>query len=628
LIFLISINAFAEVDYFEQSAGEGTNNELIQVFEYYRENPIDLNTATINQLSILPFFNSQIAQKIIKLREDHKPKTIKELISVGDFDERSEYIIENCISIEKSKGFAADFRARIIDRFQNLRGFRDSSFLGSPLDLFSRARVAYNNYELNIAQNKNAGENDFLQTSRISIAYNSQSTKLFIGDQKIKRGLGLALSNGFALRKNPQSTSGFNNYGEGLLPSRSIFEFARFRGIGVQKTFQLKNIFIEPIAYYYNTQRPATINDEGNISSLYLTGLFRTENEIQKSNAYDEELYGGGLELKYLDNIIIGFNSYRFDMSDQVVSESFRYFEGNSGNINSAYLFFNRDFFHFSGEIVSDANRNTGVVANTNLLAGDLEFLIAMRYLEPGLRLQYSNVITESSVNSNEQGLYLGIEYKKKDLINNFYVDVFESLRPFDDYFIESGFEILDDVFYKINKGNINLRFRHENKSFLEPDDNRTEYSFTNRSRTSMRIELNKSLEYKIDARFRVEYAYIDFQDDFDNEKGIQAFVEIKKEIFKGFRSGLRYTFYDTDSFESAIWHFEFLVPGYMISPPLYLQGNKFLGFVNYKIGDFSFWLRYTRDKRAGVEELGSGRDRINGNIDERFYFQVDWRFR
>lgn len=625
---MIISKAYSYEDYFEQSAGEGANSELIQVFEYYRENPLNLESVSANRLTVLPFINPHIAEKLINLRNASKYKSIKEIIKAANLDNRSKYIIENCVSYGETSGFASDFRMRSIDRFQKVEGFRDSVFVGSPIDFFTRGRISYKNFEVNFAQNKNAGEEKFDQTLRYSLGYFTPKTRLAVGDIKIKRGLGLSLSNGFALRKNPQSTSGFNNYGEGVLPSRSIFDFARFFGVATQHKFSIRNFNIEPLLYYFDTPRPATLKDKGYVSSLYQTGLYRTENEIEKIDILQEKIFGGGLELSYIDNVIIGFNSYTYEYNRDVETKSFRYFNGSEGDIHSAYLFINRNWFHLSSELAYDASDNIGFIANSSFNLKDIEFLFSYRYLEPYLRLQYSNIITESSVNSNEEGLYIGMEYKKDAIVNNLYLDHFKSIRPFDEYFIESGYEIMDDAIYKIKNGYFNFRFRYESKSFLENNEDKTNYFFTNRSRTSVRFELNKSLKYKIDARLRVEYAHIDFQGDLPEENGIQSFVEIKKEILDGFRSGIRYTFYDTDSFESSIWHFEFLVPGFMISPPLYLQGNKILAYLNYKFSDFSIWLRYTRDRRASEFSLGSGYDEISGNIDERLYFQIDFRFR
>ncbi|MDC1068813.1 hypothetical protein OAQ99_06620 [Candidatus Kapabacteria bacterium] len=620
-IFLSVYVVFSDEMYFEQSSGESANTELIQVYEYYRDNPLDLSSTSAIRLTSLPFININDANKFVRLRESLKTNDLKALLKVGDFDEKTNFIFSNCLSNLDKQKLSSDFRMRFLDRFQRVKGFRDSNFIGSPLDLFTRTRIGLDNYELNFTQNKNAGEKNIFEENRFALAYLNNESKLVIGDIKIKRGLGLALSNGFAVRKDPQATNGFNIYGEGILPSRSVYEFSRFRGIAAQQKFYNKNVIIEPMFYYFNTNRPANSIDSNEVSSLNLTGLYRTENEIDKKDLINEVIIGGGLEISYLNLFSLGFNNYQFNYNKLINSDSKRYFNKQKGLISSIYGFIDKQEFNFSFELAKDAEAKLASTNNLTILKSNHEFLISFRYLEPNLRMQYSNIITESSVKSNEQGFYLGIESKYNKYKNNIYLDIFQSVKPIDDFFLKTGFEILDDFIYKIPKGNINFRFRHESKSFLD-NINR----FINRSRTSARLEINKKLSKTLESRIRVEYATINFQGDYRSEDGILSFVEFKKQLFKNFKFGSRFTFYNTKSFESAIWHFEYLVPGYAISPALYGQGNKLLAFAKYELNRFDIWLRYTRDKRFSQSTISSSNEQINGNIDERLYLQIDWR--
>lgn len=629
LVLQLFSNVGLAIDLFEESAGEGANSDFIQVFEYYKENPILLRYARTSDLSSLPFISIELANELINIRNEKKFTDVDSILNSISIDENERFILENCTIWDSDKSMKADARIRVIDRFQKTKGFRQESFAGSALDLFSRARVSYSNFEINLAQNKNAGENDLLQAKRYSFAYISPKTKIIFGDQQIKRGLGLALSNGFSQRKSPLATPNILSIGNGVLPSRSIFEFSRFNGLGLQREFNFRNFIFEPIFFYYKTPRPATLNDEGFISSLYQTGLFRTDNEIEKIDALEEQILGAGLQIAYLDIYTIGFTSYRYAFNENVQTQSFGFFNGSEGQIYSGYFLINKESFQLGGELAYDVNSNLGGIGTVSLHPEDyIDMLISIRYLEPELRLQYSDILRESSTPSNEKGLYLGVKVKNGRIVNNSYFDLFSSIEPLNNFFQEDGYEIMNDLVGKFNKGFFNVRARYENKSFLTTNEQGTEYLNSHRTRSSLRLELKNELTKKTKLRLRTEYAYINFFGDFNDEDGILAFAELEHKFDFNLRTGFRYTFYNTESFESAIWHFEYLVPGYMISPPLYNQGNKILAFLNYKISNFSFWLRYTRDFRASAETLGSGLEELTVNYDERFYIQMDFKFR
>lgn len=613
-------------DIFELSSGESANSEMVQIYEYYRDNPVDLRYASINDLTVLPFINYELSRSIIVKYQQEKPNNLTTFINSIKLDKQRQKILTECLVISKTKKLSIDLRTRTINDIQEVRGFSEDIYKGDRLDLFNRLRASYNEFELNLATNKNAGEVDLVTTNRRSLAYLHPKTRAIIGDFKIKRGLGLGLNTGFANRKSPDVISGFNNYGEGVLPNRSTFEFSGFYGLAAQRSFKIDKYKFTPLVFYSNKSRPANLSDNA-VSSFYTSGYFRTENEIAKQNNVRENIFGASVELSYLQNFTIGSISYSYSYNKTLNTSSNGFFRGKNGFINSIYFYKYFTKLILAGEYVNDANNRSGLVLSLNGSKKKLNYTIGLRYFENGLRLQYSNVISEYSNLNNEMGFYVGLQIRKNNYSNSTYLDLFSRINGEDLEFSYSGYEFLNDSQIKLNKNLINLRFRHELKNSMSKNENGTSYIELDRSRTSLRGELTTKLK-PIDLRLRTEIAYIDFYDDYNHELGLLSFIEFNFKMYKKLKTGFRYTFYNTDSFESAIWHFEYLTPGFLSAPGLNGEGNKILAFLKLDLKDIDIIIRYVNERRNSVENLGSSYQELPSNRSDRFIIQLDYKFR
>ena len=136
---------------------ESNAEELVNIFEDLINNPIDLNSADIIELTNLPEMDLQSAQNII----DHRNKfgyfySTNELFSIRDLDkslierilpfittvkgiDKLEQIGETTESTEsffsKSK---IKLRSRITNDLQERAGFIDNKFRGSKIKLYNR----------------------------------------------------------------------------------------------------------------------------------------------------------------------------------------------------------------------------------------------------------------------------------------------------------------------------------------------------------------------------------------------------------------------------------------------------------------------------------------------------------
>jgi hypothetical protein len=89
-----------------------------------------------------------------------------------------------------------------------------------------------------------------------------------------------------------------------------------------------------------------------------------------------------------------------------------------------------------------------------------------------------------------------------------------------------------------------------------------------------------------------------------------------------------RYTIFNTNSFNSAIWQYEYAVPGYTTTTPLYDKGSRFLTCLEYEYNNsITLFLRYSSTLFNEKETIGSGNLQLNENNNSRLIFQLDLKY-
>jgi hypothetical protein len=144
--------------------------------------------------------------------------------------------------------------------------------------------------------------------------------------------------------------------------------------------------------------------------------------------------------------------------------------------------------------------------------------------------------------------------------------------------------------------------------------------------RLNVRLDYEGRIVRGLNYRLRLDGVMVDFEDYFNQELGLVGFAELKYQVLEDLGIGGRLTKFSTASYESAIWQYEAIFPGYTISQPLYYNGTRYYLFIKYSpIKDLTLRIRYTMLTKFNVEKLGSGYEEISGNEDNRIYLQIDF---
>lgn len=599
---------------------EDPDNNYVEIFEYYREYPINIYKTNSIELSRLPNISFALADEILLKINNN---TWDEIKSQNKLSELEIFIIENCTNVLGKNINSYNFRSRFINNLEDKKGFVNDNFKGNKIDLYNRVGIKYQDFNFNLILNKDEGEISYADDYSINLSYNYKNNKIIVGDIRAHTGYGLLLNSGFPIRKSSNPSDVLLSFGNGFTPSRNLLALGNFRGVAYENDLLINKFRIKSRLLFSNTNRSSTINDDI-VTSFYTTNLFRTENEIEKKNNLIENIIITNSEVNY-NSFLIGFNYLNYKYSKILETQSQNYFTGNNGNNYSFYSRYLLNNSSINYELAGDNNNNISHLLIYNYFDTNIDFGFSYKYIHPNSRLQYNNLLTNYSTNSNEESYFSYLTIKNNNFKNTLFIDFYN--RPKIDLFLDmpqSGIDIFNEFTFKlINNINFLNRIRLRNyKDFTKSNPN---YFDVNR------LDLRNEISYngKIDFRIRLDLVSNEFSEDKYQGFGYLIFGEVNNRLFKSNKTSFRFTYYDTDSFNEAIWHYEYLVRGYLTAPPLYNQGYKiiFKSSIEF-LKNYLLSFAFTYDKALDFDKFGSGLDEINSTQRTRLYLQLDYNLK
>ena len=619
---------------FENISKETTNSEDIDKIDFYSNNPIYIRYSSISDLEDIPGINQITARKIHDFIQKHKSnqnlnhKMLNDSLnlSVNEF-----LLLLHCTKTEINKSLEnyhkISIRARNQHQFQTTKGYSDSAFLGDKFDFYQRIRYQSKNISASFLTDKSSGErfiNDFMSGG---ISYQNDNLKLIVGDFTSSIGMGTLLWRQFGASKSSEVFYPVTQTGRGANLYTSALEFNYFRGIAAN--YKINSQF-EISSGLSNINRASTIDNSNNyISSIYNAGYFRTETEISKRNNLNESM--GYFNFNLNDsNYSIGALIQYLNYDKEINGESSALIKGNGGLFSSLFYKYFSDRISTMAEFTMDNKQN---IALKSFIAYEFEkFKIVMhpRYFSKDFRSMFGFNFGEFSYPSNEFGIYTGIQYKLTTQSQfSFYFDKFSSIgRTYTVPFIVSGSDLFAEYKLRNSSNDIYLfRLKYESKTQAISDQYKNRISYPE-TKFSIRLDLQNNISENLTIRQRVDAIYTDFDNLKSSETGISCFFEFNYQLNKYLFFGARIGYYSTDSFDSALWQYEYSIPGMMTSNANYGDGTRTYFHISIMpIDEITIRAKYTKTQKQNTATLSSGLNQINGNIDDRLYLQIDCIF-
>jgi hypothetical protein len=156
---------------FETDIEGESSEEIVELLESLKENPIDVNTATRKDLLRIPFITVEIADNLIRAREARgnftNKESLKEVIPSIIYERALPYIVVVPPRLRRPR-LSVYPTIRIRTRVEN-RYPRDENVPGSPLGLYNRICIDYGRFSGCILQEKDRGEEELLDFLALGI---------------------------------------------------------------------------------------------------------------------------------------------------------------------------------------------------------------------------------------------------------------------------------------------------------------------------------------------------------------------------------------------------------------------------------------------------------------------------
>lgn len=643
---------------------------VVEALNYYYDHPINLNNADAESLRELNLLTEiQINDVLLHVELFGKFISIYELQSLTYWDLQTIQMIRPFVRVDdkldqlhlsfkeaiKNGNFETYFRYQRTPQFKSGYQSVDDSILnssnsyyhGNPDKYYSRFRYSYRtNLSFGITAEKDAGEEFFQGTQKQGFDFYSAHAffkggkylkSVAFGDYQIQIGQGLNLWSGYAFGKSADATN-VKKTANPIRPYTSVDETRFLRGaafeIGLDNWSLLafgsvKKVDASVIA-------DSTVEDQEFVSSINLTGLHRTNSEIQRKDGLGEMIGGGNLNYakrNFSLGIATVYQSYSKEYSKDTSFYNQFDFRGKStltSSLDYNWVFKN---FNFFGELSHSSFSNGLAQIHGVLFSVDTRASMSVVYrnYQRNYHSFYNAGFSEGSKTQNETGIYVGGKFNlNKSWSLYSYVDFFKF--PWMKYQVDApslGHEVLAQLTYKPSKtleiyGRVREQLRQKNSRIGDGTITAIEDVLQRNYRVNFSYKIGDDFQIKS----RIEYVTIERKSN-EDEDGIiftQDFIYKPKSFPLDLT--FRYVLFDTDSYDTRIYSYEnnalyvFSVPAY------YYQGSRTYLLLRWSfLRHFDLWARYGVNVYNNRTSLGSGAEEIEGNVKSDITIQLRMKF-
>ena len=422
--------------YFEQLNDiddmESTNlEELYDQMCELEDSPVNLNTATADDIKRLMFLNAAQAEELTEYIDRYRPlRSIGELAMIksidpirlqllmcftyiGETEEKNSFPkLGNILKYGKHDVVAT---AKI--PFYTRKGDRDG-YLGSKYKHWMRYTFRYGQYlQIGFLGTQDAGEPFFAHGNSMGYdhyAYYAVIRKLgrlktlALGQYKLRFGMGLAMNTGFTLGKTTAATMSIPT--NSITPNSSRSDAYYLQGAASTIAFS-KNLDFTAFASYRKID--ATLNKDGTIKTLLQTGYHRTESEILRKHNASQMTTGGNMRW-HSGGWHVGLTGVYTSYSDSLnpdKRQAYRKYNPTGKHFYNAsidYGFINHRI-SINGET---AINDKGAVATINSIALRtnrwLTLTAIQRFYSYRYYSMFSSAFSDGGKVQNENGIYIG----------------------------------------------------------------------------------------------------------------------------------------------------------------------------------------------------------------------------
>ena len=404
-----------------ERAEEEDLQQHLQELKELSEHPLNINTATVEDLLQLPFLSeAQIEQIHAYIYLHGQMQTLAELRLVPLIDDATRRWIPLFMYAEPEQQetdkrlfsrLRHDFSTRLdIPLYYRVGQQQENGYRGDPL--YHRIRYTLGNsrhFQAGLRVEKDAGERFYDSYGAYAMLHDvGILDKAVVGDYRIGFGEGLVIGGS---TWNSKSTPPLKTQG-GIRPMTGMDETNFLRGAAV--TLSLGN-HIKLSAFGSYRKRDATLTSKGEVQTLRTDGYHRTASEWEKKRNVGSTVLGGNIAW-YNKGFHLGATGYwqKFSRTLNPGSQQYRaiYPKGNAFGAVGMNYGYTRYRLSFAGEVAystaaggwATINRASWSIGRSYVLSAVQRFY-AYQYFS-----FYASALAENSNAQNESGVLVHLQ--------------------------------------------------------------------------------------------------------------------------------------------------------------------------------------------------------------------------
>lgn len=637
-------SVFAEDDIqalFDQSDMPGDIEQLLYELEQLKKQKIPVNTATAEDLLLIPFLTPDDARSIILFREENGQLTAVEQLAEAIGTEMAKriapYLSFTTVKTEtqeKKAGISGAWYGRYFSEIPERKGIIAGKYRGDNYKLYNRLSVTYDEITLNGVMEKDIGEPEIDDFTSFSIIYNGSGAveQFIVGNYTVAIGQGLLFGQSRYFSKGVDPL-GVKLSGRRLKAYASSAENGFMQGAAVSldlKPFSLTT-------FYSSNEIDATIKD-GVVTTIRTSGYHRTDSEIDHCDNVTEKVLGVNLLYTFRSGETfgkVGGTWARYDYSVPLEATG-----GNTG-------------WEDMGSIEADI-----LIGKVNVFAeaaitgrdGNISWIGGVDYpITPGIRTvlavrDYHNVFFSPFAGAfaeraddaaNEEGYYIGLE---ADILENLHVGAYYDIFRFPELSSRYRLPSTGDeskLFLTWKQSSVfttelllQNQYKEEAKKLF--DGTGLEYYqpvpfISNKARLDLIGKVSRNLTLR--TRGEIKFVEGEYPAGDENSDG---WLLYQQAVLKKGPLALkaRYARFETDDYDSAIYVYEDDLPLVFTLKSYYGKGEAFFALLSYDLWkNFELTARYAKTWYDDRDAYGSGNDRRDTSAPASYHLGCALRF-
>jgi hypothetical protein len=601
-------------------------------FESLEEHPIDLNSASAEQLQEALLLDPLQVRAIIQHRDRHYPfTTTKDILKVPGISSEIYRELEPYIRVAPvSMPFGTNFRllSRGYRRYPHSRGYSEGVYHGNPIGVSHSIVLSQGNMMWGGVVQKDPGESHWDDFESLFVRADgilAKEDRWVIGSYRLGFGQGLVLSNGFRMSSTTADP-------EAILPRQplgvreyySTGEFGYFQGVAVQNRFEPLSVGLFVSRVFLD----ASAEDDSAVGTIQTSGLHRTTSEEANRNQLCEDLWGGHCEVSS-GIVTIGVTGYRANYQPSIsegdpITQHFRFSgaENSVVGMNGSAQLGNGGI---DGEIaVSESGGKALLIEGKYAISQVQTSCIYHRY-DRDFQNMYAVTLTEWGEEAqNEEGWLLALStplWQGATMASR--TDITRTpWRTYSFPFSRHGAGSVVALDQSLGSGHsVAVRFRGSRIDDLEQD------AIVQEVRSAVRAQWDWEASGEQSYRLRWERVRFDTPTSLESGTGWMGYGQVTFGKAHRFSTKFRVVAFDVPAYGARICAYEDDLPGRLVNQLFYGSGRRLTCCLKWTFAPgWNFWLKTGVTSYDGVDVVGSGWDEIPSNHTYDLGAALEWK--